>query len=98
MNVKREVHIEIDDGYPFGLKVNEHFLGGKLINGIKKGLPFEWEKILMESGFQKNDVLNDITNLVDMMHVYENGIEFCDLPTSNEVESIILFYFCRFSF
>lgn len=48
-------------------------------------MPFEWEKILLESGFQKADIISNINNVVDMLYVYENGIEFLELPTTKEV-------------
>lgn len=52
-----------------------------------QGLPFEWEKILLESGFQKADIISNVNNMVDMLYVYENGIEFLELPTSKEVNT-----------
>jgi len=45
---------------------------------------------LIESGFQKNDILTDLNNVVDILHVYENGIEFQQLPSSKDVKTLFI--------
>ena len=39
----------------------------------------------MSNGFQKNEILSNLCNLADIMAVYENGVEFSELPTKIDV-------------
>ncbi len=83
MNVKREVHIEIDEASQFGFKAYNLFLVFNFF--FFQGLPFEWEKALIANGIQKNEIIANLTNIADLMTVYENGFEFSELPTKNDV-------------
>lgn len=47
----------------------------------------------MDNGFQKNDILANLVNMVDLLEVYENGIEFCELPTKIDVIKKLIYIY-----